>query len=373
MEVINYLKSHGVEALKDEFSIRVKEYPEEKLLVLNYCQIDSPKCHPITMECRGLILDYDFNVVSRSFDRFFNHGEALDITGDFDITKAIAYEKLDGSLIKLYYHNGMWHFATRGTAFAETANDQGCVFKDLCWDAFEVSNEIQFQKKMNKLELCGFVDAAMTYIFELTSPRNRIVKRYKTTSLTLLGIRHKDGWYNGGSIMDLVAQAMMVNSPKVYEFDTMEHCLRASRELKELDEGYVMYDRETDQPLIKIKSPAYVAVHHIRGEGIPTPNRIMDLVWTNETDEYLSYFPEDYDLFEPYEQAHRNLVDRVYTTWHSCKGIEDQKEFAMEVKDLPYSGILFSLRNYDLTMEDAVAKMTKQNKRDLLAKYVGLI
>ena len=74
MQVQKYLKEFGIEALKQEFGIKVKEY-EEGLCVLNYDQINSPKSHPIVKECRSLILDKEFNVVSRSMDRFFNYNQ----------------------------------------------------------------------------------------------------------------------------------------------------------------------------------------------------------------------------------------------------------------------------------------------------------
>lgn len=80
MQVQTYLKEKAtqlgssklaIEELTKEFAIKVRQY-DEGLLVLNYDQIESPKSHPIVMECRALILDTDFNVVSRAFDRFFN-------------------------------------------------------------------------------------------------------------------------------------------------------------------------------------------------------------------------------------------------------------------------------------------------------------
>ncbi len=78
MKVVDYLKKNGLAALEAEFAIKSKLY-EEGLIVLNYDQIYSaPKAHPIVVECRGLILDTDFNVVSRSLDRFFNYGEQPD-------------------------------------------------------------------------------------------------------------------------------------------------------------------------------------------------------------------------------------------------------------------------------------------------------
>lgn len=74
MKVIEYLKENGTEKLTSEFGVIVKKYEDAQLLVLNYDQINSPK-NEITSECRGLILDYDYNIVSRSFDRFFNWNE----------------------------------------------------------------------------------------------------------------------------------------------------------------------------------------------------------------------------------------------------------------------------------------------------------
>src|SRR4051812_14440572 len=103
MEVIKYLKQYGLKALEEEFSIKAKIY-EEGLIVLNYDQIySSTKAHPIVAECRGLILDTDFNIVSRSFDRFFNLGEQPETQTDIDISKAVCMEKIDGSLIKIYH------------------------------------------------------------------------------------------------------------------------------------------------------------------------------------------------------------------------------------------------------------------------------
>lgn len=55
MHVVRYLKQHGLEKLKEEFFIKVKEY-DEGLITLNYNQIASPKAHPIVMECTEMVL-----------------------------------------------------------------------------------------------------------------------------------------------------------------------------------------------------------------------------------------------------------------------------------------------------------------------------
>ncbi len=122
METISFIQEHGLDALKEELGIKIKPYEDFGIVVLNYSQIDSPKTHPVVMECRGLILDSEtFQPLCRTFKRFFNFGEAPETYVDFLIENSVAYDKLDGSLIKIWYHpkTDRWYCGTRGTAFAE--------------------------------------------------------------------------------------------------------------------------------------------------------------------------------------------------------------------------------------------------------------
>lgn len=77
LEVQKYLRSgKTLEQLTSELGIKVTHHSSDPLVILNYCQIDSPKFHPITLECRGLVLEkQSWNIVARSFKRFFNFGE----------------------------------------------------------------------------------------------------------------------------------------------------------------------------------------------------------------------------------------------------------------------------------------------------------
>lgn len=56
------------------------------------------------LECRALILDYQFQVVSRAFDRFFDFDEMPQVTKGFDFGRSILHEKADGSSISLCFH-----------------------------------------------------------------------------------------------------------------------------------------------------------------------------------------------------------------------------------------------------------------------------
>lgn len=364
MNVINYLKSGKTFTdLENELGIIVKNY-DNKLFVLNYDQIESPKYHPIVKECRGLIIDKDYNVVCRPFDRFYNHGEydpENKEAYEVDFKNVKVFDKLDGSLIKIYHHDNNWYCATRGTAFAESdVNGWPITFKGLVYRALDVQNDGSFNHLCN-----AYLEKDLTHLFEVTARENRVVTRYEGTNLHYLASRAKDGTY-----VDLSYKMEFFGAklPKVHDLSTIESCIKASEELSDLKEGYVLY--QDGIPKVKIKSPAYVAVHHIRGTGL-SEKRIIDLVIINEHEEYLTYFPEDKEYFDPYIDAYKSLFEDINTSWEKYKDIENRKEFAIAIKDLKCKVILFSLKNDNtITALDIFNSMLNSPRHELLKKYV---
>lgn len=360
MQVQKYLKEKGVEALCEELYINVKKVDD--LLVLNYNQIESPKTNAIVIECRSLILDTDFNVVSRSFDRFFNLQEAPEASPKIDWSKASCFEKVDGSLIKIYNHKGVWYIATRGTAYADSGvNGFDITFKEIVLKSLNV-NEEDFQA------ICGSnLDREWTYIFEVTSVENRVVKRYEGYTLHYLAARHNQTGEYGDDYEKQAALRIGAVEVKEYKFSNFEECLETVRNLKDLDEGYVVY--QDGKPISKIKSPAYLAVHLIRGEGL-SPKRIMQLVLINEQAEYLAYFPEDEKFFTPYEAALNALVSEMVECYTTTRHIEDQKEFALAVKDKPFSAVLFQARKGSSDVVHKFHQQSESYKMKVLEGYV---
>jgi len=370
MKVIEFIKQHstslhdldeGLAALTEQFAISVKKVDD--LLVLNYNQIDSPKTNPIVMECRSLILEAGtLKVVSRSMDRFFNYGEALNVMPEIDWKRAVAFEKVDGSLIKIYNHKGHWYISTKGTAYGDSdCMGYGVTFQELVWVALGCKNDYEFQGKCKMFLWEGF-----TYIFELTSVENRVVKRYEGYKLHYLACR---GNYSGDYIKSEKDQVLLFGAHEIkeYRFDTVEECLRTSRELKDLDEGYVIY--QDGVPIAKVKSPAYVAVHHIRGEGL-NPKRIMQLVLVNEQDEYLQYFPEDREVFIPYVEAKNALDVHMYDVYSLIKYTDDQRDFAIEAQKYPFKAALFQARSKKTGVIEAFNDQRDTYKMDILKEYV---
>lgn len=341
MQVINFLLNNNQdnkcwEKLTEAYGIKVKHYTENDLHVLNYDQIESPKMEPIVQECRGLILDYDLNVVCRPFDRFFNFGEAD--TQKWEGQQFDWAPKLDGSLIKVYMHQGKWHVATRGTAFAESnVGAWGITFAQLVYKAADVSSAEEFS------ELCrlsGMLPAA-TYLFELTAMENRVVTQYNEPKLTLLSARmNGTGEYIPYHRAYAQLPPFMARSVGFRE-GTPEEFQQKANALKNLEEGYVGYYNGV--PVLKVKSEAYVAVHHIRGEGL-NPKRICELVASGEAEEYLTYFPEDRAVVEPCVHGMNFILERMDNWFEKIKATESQKEFAINANVTEVPSLLFTAR-----------------------------
>jgi len=334
---------NGIEALKD-LNIVVKEY--EDRVCLKYTLM-SPKFNPVVEECRGLVLSLpDFEIISRPFDRFFNYGEDPERQNYFDWLNSIVFEKRDGSLIHVYNYNKKWYAGTSGTAFAEgkpqliDGTETGEAFYWLFLEALNNSG-------------CDGIDELMvdqpknyTFLFELTSPKNRIITRYDKTELRLLAIRNRDSgeYVDYKKIINNEFSGVTKYCPlvKTYDLKSPTDINDFMKMMDETEEGFVCYDPNI-QMRIKIKNPEYVKLHHIRGNSL-SKKSIIKLLVSGEIDEYLSYFPEDTIILDQYTVRYNRMIKDILSAYDKLKNIENQKHFAKEANKYIFNSILFSLR-----------------------------
>lgn len=353
MKVVEFLNKYSIEKLKEDFSIKVNNDYED-LYVLNYDQINSPKTHPIVCECRSLVVSQEngvWKVISPAFDRFFNYGEN---SYNPNIEDLVCYEKLDGSLVSVFFYKGKWLYRTKSVIMPT-----GDV------NAFQVKWNDFIEEALDWREFKSFANNFQaTYIFEVVGEANRVVTKYDETTAYLLAVRDNETleYYN-------LSDYETYKKPKSYTFKSTQECLEVVKHLPNLEEGYVAYNSE-GIPVCKIKSPAYVAAHRIRGEGL-TPNRIMELVVINEQDEYIAVFPEDSDKFEPYVYTWNiTIINSIDAVWHIFSKIVDQKEFAIKVKDYPFSSVLFLARKNNSHPIEELHKQRDSFKIKLLQQYM---
>ncbi len=271
--------------------------------------------HPIIKECRSLVLQIspDWHVVSRAFDRFRNRVESDTQYGLFPMD---AYEKLDGSVVTLFRYGDNWLYRTNGVVMPSgTCNSWGTKWSELIEPALGT----------------GFLKSKMldsmhndSFIFELTSPDNKIVTQYNETKMSLLAIRHVDGRYSSRTCCDHVAKECDWGRPKYYPIHSIQHGIDYVNGLTDLQEGLVVYNR-SNEPAYKEKSEDYLHAHKTKGEEL-TPKRVWNMVMEDNAAEYLSYFPEDNDRIEPYIKAYDMLIEDLECTVSLIKGDHDVHE-----------------------------------------------
>jgi hypothetical protein len=379
MEIIQYLNSlpgtytDAFEHLKNEYGISSRVYPDRGIAVLDYNQIESPKTHPLVIQCRGLIIAYpcaenssgSYYIISRKFPRFFNFGECPEYYSDFKIENAVAYHKEDGSLIGIWYDWEIksWQISTRGTAFGEAQNQTtGTSYADTVKKVLGV-DDIDFQRK------CSALNPFLTYCCELVGPLNLHVTRYRENRLVFLGSVSNGicGTYAPEvHFGDFQSFGDRVTMPVRYEFANSDELLKIVESMPDLGEGVVLYDSTSDKRM-KLKGEKYVQAHHLRGNSSrPNEKNLAKLIFLGELEEVLCYFPEFAEYAEPVKERYVALFDRIEAQWDNFGGIESQKDFAIAVNSSPEKAVLFRMRSKQCTAKEAFDDLTINAKLALM-------
>jgi len=347
LEVQKYLKAaHTFEMLTAEYGIKVNRHIEYPMAILNYDQIESPKMELIVRECRGLVLDTNtFEIVAGCMPRFFNMGEALEITNDFVWDdKMTMRTKEDGSIITYFWnpYAKAWTVKTRGS-WADMPIGENLPR----WDELVLS-------LLPELPYGECFDTACSYVFELCTEFNQVVRLYPEPKLFLLTIIinvNNEEFVDGG--ITWCANAKGLERPALINLKD-EAAVRAYiQTLEETDgtaEGLVLRDRNNLR--MKVKSSTYLAYSRLGNNGnISSDKNLVPLILANEQDEAIAIYPRIKERVYELEMVINDLFNDLSCVWHKCHLIEDQKEFALTViKEFksPFSSILFTLKKNGL-------------------------
>ncbi len=87
------------------YNLKVKD--DGPLYIINYDQIRTQFSHKLCSEARGIILEKESNrIVCYPFDKFWNYNKHNGGKGGkIDWDTAVVQEKVDGSLMKLYFYD----------------------------------------------------------------------------------------------------------------------------------------------------------------------------------------------------------------------------------------------------------------------------
>ena len=307
--------------LYDDGLLHKQFHPTYPLIIWNY----SPRVQyeklwtPLLMKCRGLVTDFDGNIIARPFKKFFNYEEYLENAPHMIPNEPFeVFEKMDGSLGILFHYKDEWILATRGSF----TSDQAIKGKEIL--------------SKYRLDLL-FTDC--TYLLEIIYPENRIVVPYNDEKLVLLSIIHTET----GIEMEyekLIFSTIHSNIPFVKRYNGIDDYSTLKSIISNDAEGFVI--RFKNGFRMKIKGDEYCRLHRILTNissrdiwEYLKENKPLDDILEKVPDEFYSWVKETIrDLTNQYNTI-KTTVELEF------KELINKKEYAEKVKDKKYKSLLF--------------------------------
>lgn len=364
----------ALEYLRSELKIHVVEDARAALVSLKYNQIESPMDNPLVAECRGMVVDISTDhakILAHPYNKFWNYGDLL--APPIDWATARVMDKLDGSLMIMFLHpgTGLWSVASSGhpTAGGSFGSAADMTFREAFWERFWALG--MRTPETGWVSVPGYGDHDLrtcTFMFELCDAPNRVVVRHEKPRLVLHGIRSLFGHELAMEEQAYIAGFYGWEYVKHYPLASIEECLAAAAAIDPLaNEGFVVVDAAWNR--VKIKSPRYVLLHHMKGEA--TPRRAIELWQTGETSELLSHFPEMAPLINQTQTLLDLIALRAYDAWNDNKAEPDRKSFAAKVKDLPVAPVTFKLLGIADPSPDTAAEIMRGMSLAALERLVA--
>lgn len=320
--------------------IRTNRHPILPLTIINYtekAQFDN-EWNDVTKKSRGLVIDYQLNIVARPFDKFLNYGQNPDDVKLMDYPVEVS-DKMDGSLGIVFEYARSWHVATRGSFISDQA----------VW----ATKFLNTQHKGYKLDLCH----EETYLVEIIYPGNRVVLDYgDQEDLVLLAARNA---VNGSVRLSKDVDEWWGPKTTTFPYKTLREAVEAVP--RPNAEGYVIYFPTLDYR-IKLKQDDYVALHKIV-TGL-TKRRIWESMKEGKTledmcsivpDEWHDWLAETYGNILAAYQMQMHVIRNDYEDLsYGLTGIYGmswtRKDFALEAQKYQYTGFMFMILDHkDIT------------------------
>lgn len=296
--------ANGLQAAIDKGLVRRTDRDGASLYCYSKDCVYNSAWDDITVLARGLILDHDAGVViATPFPKFFNVGEGNATIPDtpFDV-----YEKMDGSLVIIYWHRGRWKAATKGSLNSEQAQ----------WAERELS-------KANTMHLYP----GCTYLCEAIYPENRIVIRYPFEGLVLLSVYAEDGRELAYRNVRAIADSIGWRCAQRIECDRLSELMIKTKTLPVTEEGYVL--RFADRRL-KLKGAAYCAVHRLISGC--TPLALWEAMLTGEDLRVMrKALPEEF--WRDFDLITHTLALRLATFLHQIDTAVESVAYDPDVDD----------------------------------------
>lgn len=269
--------------------------------------------NPTTILARGLIINRQIpQVIATPFPKFFNYGESTQIFPQLPFTVT---DKLDGSLIIVFFAQGRWQTATKGAFLSSQAQRAQWLLEQLPTHSMSLN---------------------YTYLFELISPDYQIVIHYPYEQLILLSAYSDSG--RELEYDELKVTAMELTVPLVPQrfYPNLKSLLQETYQLDASQEGFVV--RWQNGFRLKLKGQEYRRIHQVLS-GI-TPLGIWKLLKeTKDLETIRPSIPEEFwqdwdDIVNSLNEQLGQLVNEV-ENYHQKYLDYDDKALGLILNQLP--------------------------------------
>lgn len=274
------------------------------------------------------------------------------------------------SCIQVYFDwtKNVWYAGTTGTAEGEgeVNNKSGTTFNQLFWNTVKDKYNLDTSK----------LTKGYTYVFELTTPYNIVVKPHGESSASLLTVRNLET-LKEVSFEELTVIAETLGVPRVKAYDlnikNVGTLLKTFEDMDSFFEGYVIVDINHNR--VKVKSPKYVAIHHLKNRT--AEYAIMDVIKANEVEEFISVIPERQKEVLSLKENYDKLSEKLHKIWSDVEVLKpknitpkEKKKFAEAVFETceknnikHFSGLFFGL--YDGKFSSVIEYLQKYDSKKL--------
>jgi hypothetical protein len=233
---------------------------------------------------RSSVWNYNGELISASFPKFFNWSEQPDLSPVPNSLKhCTVVEKLDGSTLIVSKYNGQYILRTRGTVDASTMAN-----------GFEL--ELFKSTILNKLQdnndTWGY-----SIIWEWLSPINKIVLSYGDEPIwKLIGfINHINYSLAQQDMLDAMAKKYDLLRPEIYTFTDISDMLQIVDKWQN-KEGVCLYSKN-DQVIHKIKASKYLLLHHLKSE-LSSLEKVLDVWLEQGMPDYQTFYNYIFTTFD---------------------------------------------------------------------------
>lgn len=226
-------------------------------------------------ECRGTVIDKDFNVIARPFTKIYNYGVEDKAPVISDDTEVTAYRKVNGFLCSMTWYKGDILLSTTGSTDNDyTKMAREMMLKHQCWEDWQFA--------------IGAEDCeGMTFMFECCHPNDPHIVTEKY-GMYFLGWRENkwaskvNGFYLAAAWHEYATDYLQCFSPVAMKI-TMGELKNMSKEVNH--EGFVFYTK--DGVSAKIKSPYYLTSKWVARN--PRTDKLLTQAFKEQIDE--EYYP----------------------------------------------------------------------------------